>query len=217
MRRVFKKMNLSFIVFAFVLTGIPLFHSGKVNAQTPEVKDLVIDLNVPQVTREVKDKQIDLNALHVYGDGRFMLASEDIKWKSSNKTVASVTEDGVVTLSGHNGKTFISVYDGETSDRISIQFKDNQNQILVKKEEGKRYDLIGNAIKHMTMEEKVGQMLMPDYRKWNGQDVTKMLPEIEQQVKDYHLGGVILFAENVVTTEQTTRLVNAYQGSCRKI
>lgn len=68
----------------------------------------------------------------------------------------------------------------------------------------------------MTMEEKVGQMLMPDYRNWKGKNVTVMNEEIAQQVKDYHLGGVILFAENVVGTEQTARLVNAYQEAAEK-
>lgn len=46
--------------------------------------------------------------------------------------------------------------------------------------------------------------------------MTEMLPEIEQLVKDYHLGGVILFRENVVTTEQTTRLVADYQQAAEK-
>ena len=59
-------------------------------------------------------------------------------------------------------------------------------------------------------------MLMPDYRNWNGQNVTEMLPEIEQQIKDFDLGGVILFRENVVTTEQTARLVDAYQQASEK-
>jgi beta-N-acetylhexosaminidase len=212
MRTWIKKFILSVMTFALVLTGIPF---GAATAATG-IEDLVIDLNVPQVTREVKDNKLDLNSLHVYEDGRFMLASENLTWKSSNKNVASVSETGQVTLSGHNGKTFISVSDGRFSDRISIQFKGSQDGVLIKKEKGSRYDLIGHAIKRMTIEEKVGQMLMPDYRKWNGKNVTEMLPEIEQQVKDYHLGGVILFLENVVTTEQTTKLVSAYQEAAEK-
>jgi beta-N-acetylhexosaminidase len=111
----------SFLAFALVLTGIPLTGGAATG-----IEDLVIDLNVPQVTREIKDNnKLDLNALHVYEEGRFMLASENLTWKSSNKNVASVSKDGEVTLSGHNGKTFISVSDGSHSDRISIQFKGN--------------------------------------------------------------------------------------------
>jgi beta-N-acetylhexosaminidase len=207
-----KKFLILMIALAFVVTGIPLTGAMAVSG----IKDLVIDLNIPQVTREVKENKLDLNALHVYEDGHFMIASENLTWKSSNKNVAAVSDKGEVTLFGHNGKTFITVTDGKNHDRISIQFKGNQGEILVKKENGPRYDLIGKAIKHMTMEEKVGQMLMPDFRTWKGQNVTEMNAEIAQLVKDYHLGGVILFRENTVTTEQTTRLVDAYQAAAEK-
>ncbi|QED46872.1 beta-N-acetylhexosaminidase [Cytobacillus dafuensis] len=212
MRKYLKTFFTSFLAFVLVLTGIPI--AGATAAS--EIEDLVIDLNVPQVTREVKDNKLDLNALHVYEDGHFMLASKNIKWKSSNKNVASVSKDGEVTLSGHNGTTFISVSDSSNSDRISIQFKGNQDKILIEKEKGTRYDLIGKAIEHMTMEEKVGQMLMPDFRNWNGKNVTEMNAEIAQLVKDYHLGGVILFRENTVTAAQTTKLVSAYQEAAEK-
>lgn len=210
MRKFFKMFMVSALALALLVTGVPVMGA----TAAAGIKDLVIDLNVPQVKREVQDNQIQLNALHVSEDGPFVKAA-NVTWESSNKNVASV-KDGLVTLSGHNGKTFITVSDGQYTDRIGIQFKGNQEEILVEKEEGKRYDLIGNAIKHMTMEEKVGQMLMPDYRNWNGKNVTEMLPEIEAQVKKYHLGGVILFLENVVTTEQTTKLVNAYQEAAEK-
>ena len=208
-----KKYLFAIIVVVLILSSVPLIGAGNAEAQESKVKDLVIDLNVPQVTREVKDKQIKLNPLHVYQDGRFTLASKS-KWKTSNKNVATVNKDGLVTLKGHKGKTFISVSDGRFCDRISIQYK--ENQILVKKEKGSRYDLIGQALKQMTMEEKVGQMLMPDFRKWNNVNVTEMKPEIAQLVKDYHLGGVILFRENTVTADQTTKLVSAYQEASEK-
>ncbi|RTR26945.1 beta-N-acetylhexosaminidase [Robertmurraya yapensis] len=207
-----RKMITAFLAFLLVLTGIPF--TGVTAASG--ITDLVIDLNVPQVTREVKDNKLDLNGLHVYDDGHFMLASQNVTWTSTNKNVASVSQDGEVTLTGHNGKTFISVTDGSNNDRISIQYKGNQDKILVKKEKGARYDLIGNATRHMSMEEKVGQMLMPDFRNWNGQNVTVMKDEIAQLVKDYHLGGVILFRENTVTADQTTRLVSAYQEAAEK-
>ncbi|MBO0958636.1 glycoside hydrolase family 3 C-terminal domain-containing protein [Neobacillus sp. MM2021_6] len=211
MRKFFRTCMTSFLAFALLLTGIPFAGAAAASG----IKDLVIDLNVPQVTRDVKDNKIQLNALHVYEDGRFMLASENLTWKSSNKNVAAV-KDGEVTLSGHNGKTFISVSDGSFTDRMAIQFKGNQGEILMEKEKGSRYDLIGDAIQQMTMEEKVGQMLMPDFRTWKGQNVTEMNAEISALVKKYHLGGVILFRENTVTAAQTTKLVSAYQDAAEK-
>lgn len=212
MRKLLKTVFTSFLAIALLLTGIPI--SGAVAASYS--KDLIIDLNVPQVTREVKDNKLALNALHIYDDGRFLLASENLKWKSSNKNVASVSKNGEVTLSGHSGKTFITVSDGSYNDRISIQFKGNQEKVIIEKEEGARYDLIGNAIKQMSMEEKVGQMLMPDFRTWKGKNVTEMNSEIAKLVKDYHLGGVILFRENTVSADQTTKLVSAYQEAAEK-
>nr|WP_246055146.1 glycoside hydrolase family 3 protein [Pseudalkalibacillus caeni] len=195
-------------------------------AGNEEVSDLVILQNVPEVNTKVKGEQVQLDALHIYNEGQFLLTEENLEWKSSNKNVASVDEDGTVTFLGHPGRTFITVTDGEFKDKMAFDYKPGSNEKGKKgkpefvaslvKEEGDRYDIIENAISHMTMEEKVGQMLMPDFRKWNGKDVTKMLPEIEQLVKEYHLGGVILFRENVVTTEQTAKLVSDYQAAAEK-
>lgn len=69
----------------------------------------------------------------------------------------------------------------------------------------------------MTMDEKIGQLLQPDFRDWQQEGeaaptgLTEMNDEVAGIVEDYHLGGVILFAENVVETEQTLLLTRAYQ------
>lgn len=188
--------------------------------------DLVILQNVPEVEIESTDGEFSLKALHLYEDGHFLGASENLQWSSTNKTVASVDADGTVTALGKPGKTFITVTDGSYTDKIAVQVKPDAAsktgkgkpplKTSVIKEGGERYNLIQKAVAQMTMEEKVGQMLMPDFRNWKGQNVTEMLPEIEQLVNQYHLGGVILFRENVVTTEQTTELVTDYQEAAEK-
>lgn len=72
-------------------------------------------------------------------------------------------------------------------------------------------------VSKMTLDEKIGQMIMPDFRQWKAQgesavqDVTVMNSEIAEIVDKYDLGGVILFANNVKETEQTVKLVNDYQ------
>lgn len=70
-----------------------------------------------------------------------------------------------------------------------------------------------SIVANMTLEEKVGQMFMPDFRNWNGQGFTVYNDEVGNIVKHYHLGGIILFSENVVGTEQTVRLTDGLQGS----
>jgi beta-N-acetylhexosaminidase len=215
-----KIFSLSVLVLALIISGLPL---NNVKAES-SLKDLIIYQNAPQV--EVKaGEELGMKALNVYNDGHFTLVSEGLDWSSSNKTVASVDEDGKVTLTGKNGKTFIKVSNGTYSDRIAVHVKPVHkkgekgkpaSEAKIIKQKGERYNLVDEAIENMTIEEKIGQMLMPDFRNWDGENVTEMLPEIEQLVKDYHLGGVILFRENVVTTDQTTKLVADYQDAAEK-
>lgn len=207
----------AFVSFMAVLLLASVAMPAGVQAKS-KTKDLVLLENIPEIDRQPEDGY-KLTALNVYKDGHFKAADHDsLKWKSSNKNVATVNQNGEISLTGKKGKTFITVADGKDRDRIAIQYKGNHKskEPFFKKEKGKNYDLITKAIKSMTVEEKVGQMLMPDFRTWDGENVTEMLPEIEQLVKDYHLGGVILFRENVVTTEQTARLVSAYEEASEK-
>lgn len=60
--------------------------------------------------------------------------------------------------------------------------KDGEAKLL--KQEGTKYDLIAKAITSMTVKEKIGQMLMPDFRTWNGKNVTEMNDEIKELVKN---------------------------------
>ena len=207
------------LVAIFALLISPFNFTGNVvKAEGGDsVKDLIIFQNIPEATIEVENNQIELKVLHLYDDGHFKTTSENLTWRSKNKNVASVNEDGVVTFTGQNGRSFITVTDGKFSDEIAVHYKANKSiKHQVIKEKGNRYNVIDQAINGMTLNEKIGQMLMPDFRNWNGQNVTKMLPEIEQLIQEYHLGGVILFRENVVTTEQTARLVAEYQEATEK-
>ncbi|TVP83353.1 MAG: beta-N-acetylhexosaminidase [Alkalicoccus sp.] len=200
--------------------------TSAVQAESEEgPQDVILFQNIPEAEASFDGEELELEAVNVYADGAFTLVSEDITWESSNENVAEVGEDGVVTLTGQPGRSFISVSSGEYTDRIAVDFKPVKNRRGVWKLENipqmikgedERYDVISHAIDEMSTEEKIGQMLMPDFRNWNGEDVTKMLPEIEELVEEYHLGGIILFAENVVTTEQTAELVADYQEAAEK-
>jgi beta-N-acetylhexosaminidase len=69
----------------------------------------------------------------------------------------------------------------------------------------------------MTLEEKIGQMLMVSFRKWQDRDVTEINDEIAGIIKKYHLGGVILFWENLANTGQAARLVDQLQKASGEI
>ena len=72
---------------------------------------------------------------------------------------------------------------------------------------------VETILAQMTLEQKVGQIFMPDFRQWHGRNVTELNPEIIQVIKDYHLGGVILFQDNIVDIGQTVKLVDGMQSS----
>lgn len=81
------------------------------------------------------------------------------------------------------------------------------------------YDISESAkkiVSEMTIEERLGQMIMPDFRKWKveggtEQDLTELNSEVANIIDEYDLGGAILFAENVKGAAQTTKLVHDMQ------
>ncbi|MBT2689281.1 glycoside hydrolase family 3 C-terminal domain-containing protein [Bacillus sp. ISL-47] len=225
MKKARKVFFLSLLALTLAVSQLWIGAPAQKAAAESAVKDLIILQNVPQAVTDANGGDIQLKALHIFKGGHFMGVSFGMEWRSSNKNVAKVDQNGKVSLTGQNGRTFISVTDGHFQDRITIDYKvgskeagkgKSPSKAAIIKGQGDRYDIIGHAINSLSIEEKVGQMLMPDFRNWNGKNVTEMLPEIEQLVKDYHLGGVILFRENVVTTEQTAKLVSDYQEAAEK-
>jgi beta-N-acetylhexosaminidase len=71
---------------------------------------------------------------------------------------------------------------------------------------------VNDLLKGMSLQEKVGQLLMPDFRKWEGKNVTVMNEGIASMISDYHLGGIILFQENVVSRTQTRNMIKHFQS-----
>ena len=84
-------------------------------------------------------------------------------------------------------------------------------------------------VARMSLREKIAQLMFMDFRKWktlgeeataaklaedpeyDGEPVLQMNDEIQQMLKDYHFGGVILFSENLRNTESSVRLVRDIQ------
>ena len=65
-------------------------------------------------------------------------------------------------------------------------------------------------INNMSLDEKVGQMLMV------GVDGTSIGANEEMFIKDYHVGGFILYGKNISTTSQTVHLINQLKISNEK-
>ena len=68
-------------------------------------------------------------------------------------------------------------------------------------------EVIQELIDGFSAEEKVGQLLMADFRQnADGTGMTELSAEAKKAIAAYHIGGVILFAENLDTAEQTKAL-----------
>lgn len=75
-------------------------------------------------------------------------------------------------------------------------------------------ETIQAIIDEMTPAEKAGQLLMADFRQnADGTGMTVLSAEAKEAIFAYHIGGVILFAENLDTTEQTKQLTADLQAA----
>ena len=82
-------------------------------------------------------------------------------------------------------------------------------------------DPVAQEMSLMTLREKILQMMMVDFRYWDEdpsdgveqQNFTVMNDQVRQILTDYHFGGVIYFAQNLVGTEQSFRLTQEIQSA----
>lgn len=183
---------------------------------TQEEGDIFLLENVPYLEQEALqniEEDDALTVLRYTSGGGYSEVTDSIKWRSSNPSVAKVDKKGSLSLK-KSGKTKLTVSDGTNKDSIMLYVDDDEASL--EPAEGDRYAMIDRALEEMTLEEKVGQMMMPDYRTWDGENVTEMNEAIKKEVQDHHLGGTILFFENVETTEQTVDLVQDYKETADK-
>lgn len=77
-------------------------------------------------------------------------------------------------------------------------------------------------LEQMTVREKIGQMVMADFRTWNENPedenaeavpVTELRDEIRDAISRDRFGGIILFAENCPENEQTLQLISDMQAA----
>lgn len=92
--------------------------------------------------------------------------------------------------------------------------KGNTTQDTIKPEESLD-EKIDKKISSMTIEEKVGQLLMPfiDTINTDGEkiDFTMVTPEVQEIFDKYKLGGIILFKNNMIDKAQTKKLTEDIQ------
>ncbi len=84
---------------------------------------------------------------------------------------------------------------------------ENETASNVDLEQQKEY-FLNQKIASMTLEQKVGQLFFCSFRKdEQNLPVTVCNESIANTIKQYHIGGVVLFGENIDTEQQTKQLI----------
>jgi len=65
---------------------------------------------------------------------------------------------------------------------------------------------VGDLIAHMSLDEEIGQMLI------TGVLSDEMTPDLATKIQEYHVGGAILYANNIVSSAQVRALTHAMQA-----
>lgn len=77
-------------------------------------------------------------------------------------------------------------------------------------------DIITHFIDSMTLEEKVGQLFIMDFRKnKRGRNLHILDEYTKNQIEKFNLGGVIFFSENIDNVIQTSDLINDMQSASK--
>ncbi|NLM46619.1 MAG: beta-N-acetylhexosaminidase [Firmicutes bacterium] len=77
-------------------------------------------------------------------------------------------------------------------------------------------DIIAEIMREMTLEEKIGQLLMPSFQfDSEGKPVKAVTKEIREQLAQFQVGGVILFSPNIESVEQTRALIAELQAASK--
>ena len=72
---------------------------------------------------------------------------------------------------------------------------------------------VDGLMEAMSLEDKIAQMIMPALRAWDGEKVTALSEDsaLAEALRRHPYGGVILFGQNIVSAEQTVRLIDDLQ------
>ena len=108
---------------------------------------------------------------------------------------------------------------------VTQQVKEEQEQEEQQEEEGKIITdsteiiaMAGSIVSEMTLEEKIGQLFIVnleqlDNSKGDYYEFRKFTDEMKEKAEQYHIGGIILFARNMESIEQTKKLIETAQES----
>lgn len=128
------------------------------------------------------------------------------------KSIFNVSQSlqGVISKNNNNGA---QESEEKTEEAKSESGKDTQE---VKSEEEIIDEKAEEILDRMTLEEKAGQLFIVELDSLNGGETCTQFNDIvDENLKKYHLGGIIYFSNNLVNREQTIQLNESLQRSSK--
>ncbi|OPJ62919.1 beta-N-acetylhexosaminidase [Clostridium oryzae] len=114
--------------------------------------------------------------------------------------------------------SFVLIFTLGCSPKTTTKKEDNQSGSKIAKNSSnihhvhkyKKSDLIKDKINRMTLDEKIGQLVI------SGIDGTSLNKYSKALITNYHVGGFILFSSNIKNIEQTHKLINSLKTTNSK-
>lgn len=104
--------------------------------------------------------------------------------------------------------------ESKVNNNLNKQENDNKMTKYVVEDNKSIEDNIESILGKMTLEEKVGQLFIIDANSLNNKmDLIKMSESGKELLQSYQIGGIIFFKNNIVTIEQTKKLILDLQKS----
>ena len=178
------------------------------------ISQFMILQNAPESDAGFVDGQIQLEAVALNGSS--VKKRDGVLWRSTDERIVQVDGQGTATITGSEGTARIIAEYGTGRDFVTVKVNDAGSPSL-EKEEDEMYSLTEKILADLTIEEKVGQMVIADFRQAGSEAITAVTPDIERQMRKYHIGGVILFQENVSGMEPTVKLAEQFQSLSQKL
>lgn len=138
------------------------------------------------------------------------------KTETISETTTTAAETTTETEKITTAETAETVTTAEQTEPTETETEAPPEEQPEEKTESKAEELLGQ----MSVREKVGQLFMirPDgllYDDYNDHGVREVGDELRQKLKDFPVGGLIMFASNIKTPEQITQLNRDLQSASR--
>lgn len=108
----------------------------------------------------------------------------------------------------------------EEEDKKTEEPMPEEEESYVVTDEAAIMGMAADILENMTVEEKIGQLFMVnlellDNSEGNYYEHTKITKKMKKSLEKYPVGGVIFFARNISTTDQTTKLIKKLQANSK--